>query len=61
MNSESLWGAIEGFSLYDHGVKISEQYKTIDKFGNKVIVRYNWDHIKKVLAAKENVRRYCHG
>jgi hypothetical protein len=34
-------------------------YKTTDKFGNVVIVRYNYAQIRKVMAAKENVRRYC--
>lgn len=36
-------------------------YKTYDKYGNEVIVRYNYDHTEMVLAARENIRRYSNG
>lgn len=59
----SYWTIASGGELihiFNQGPATFE-YKTYDSKGNHVIVRYNYDHLEKVLAAKENVRRYCHG
>lgn len=43
---------IDGFSLYHKGVALYRTFGTYDKYGNRVRVFYNYEHLDKVLAAR---------
>ena len=59
-SDEKYWYHYEGCSLYHKGAKLSEMYSTRDSLGNKVIVRYNWEHIHRVIRAR-HMKNYING